>query len=83
MEQVVQEMLPSILKLYPDICKCEKCIDDIQCITLNNVKTAYFRSEMGGILLKVNSLQMQYKTDVINETTKAIKIVSQNVRHDS
>jgi hypothetical protein len=30
----------------------------------------------------VDELKIQYKTDIINQTTKAIEIVSRNVRHD-
>lgn len=80
-EQFVEEILPDILKQYPDICRCEKCISDIKCITLNNLKPAYFESEMGGLYLKLNSLQRQYITDVIQEATKAIQVVSQNTHH--
>jgi len=81
-EQVVEEILSDILKEYTDICKCERCINDIKCITLNNLKPSYFDSEIGGMYLKLKSLHAQYKTDVILESTKAIKIVSQNVKHD-
>ena len=80
-EQIVEEIIPSVLKGYSDICKCEKCVSDIKCIALNNLKPAYFDSEMGGVYLKLNSLHTQYKTDVVKETTKAIQIVSQNTHH--
>jgi len=83
MEKIVEDMLPNILRDYVDICKCEKCINDIKCITLNNLKPTYFGSDMGGVFLKVDGLKIQYKTDIINQTTKAIEIVSKNVRHDS
>jgi len=83
-EQVVEEILPNILKEFTDICKCQKCINDIKCITLNNLKLSYFASddEVGSIFFKLKSLQIQYKTYVINEATKAIKIVSQKPRHN-
>jgi len=80
-EQIIEEILPGVLKEYIDICKCEKCVSDIKCITLNNLKPAYFDSEIGGVYLKLNSLRIQYKTDVVQEATKAIQKVSQNIHH--
>ena len=81
-EQVVEEILSDILKECTNICKCERCINDIKCIILNNLKPSYFDTEIGGIYLKLKSLHLQYKTDVIYEATKAIKIVSQNINHN-
>lgn len=83
MEKIVEDMFPDILRNYSDVCKCEKCVNDMKCITLNNLKPAYFDSGMGGVFLKVNELKVQYKTDIITQITKAIEIVSKNVRHDS
>lgn len=83
MEKIVEDILPNVLRVYTDICKCEKCINDIKCITLNNLKPKYFDSNMGGIFLKVDELKIQYNTDILSEITKAIEIVSKNVRHDS
>jgi len=81
-EQMVEEILPTVLKNYESICKCEKCLNDIRCIALNNLKPLYYDSEKGGVYLKVKSLDLQYKTDVIREIANAIKIVSQNTNHN-
>lgn len=81
-EQIVEETLSHTLKLCPDICKCQKCINDIKCITLNNIKPKYFNDDMEGILLKLESLRIQYKTDILHQIIKSITIVSQNKRHD-
>ncbi len=81
-EKVVEELSSDILKEFTNICKCERCINDIKCITLNNLKPLYFDSEIGGIYLKLKSLHLQYITDVIREMTKAIQIVSDNTNHN-
>lgn len=80
-EQVVEEMSSDILKKWTDICKCERCLNDIKCITLNNLKPLYYDSEIGGVYLKLKSFHLQYKSDVVREMTKAIEIVSQNKNH--
>jgi len=38
MEIVVDNILKKILPDYSNLCKCEKCCDDIKAIALNNLK---------------------------------------------
>lgn len=61
--------------------KCDKCIDDIKAIALNNLEPIYVVSEKGNMYAKSNELNVQFRTDVIKELTEAIEIVSQNPRH--
>lgn len=81
MEDVVERALPQILSKYNNICKCDKCIDDIKALALNNLKPLYSVTEKGAIFIKVNELTVQFKTDVIDEIIKAIQTVSQNPHH--
>jgi competence protein ComFB len=64
-EQVIEEILPNILKEFTDICKCQKCINDIKCITLNNLKLSYFASddEVGSIFLKEIHAKLMYMSN--------------------
>lgn len=86
MEQVIEEELPNLLKDYvvknQDVCMCEKCQSDLKCIALNNLKPAYFTTELGSVYLKSENLNPQYHTDVISELTKAADIVFKNKRHN-
>jgi competence protein ComFB len=82
MEDIVREILPNILDKYKNICKCEKCMEDISAISLNNLKPLYFVTEKGAIYSKLKKLQVQFSADVINELTKAIEIVSKNPNHN-
>lgn len=81
MEHVVKHMLPDILSKYENICKCDKCIDDIEALALNNLKPLYSVTEKGAMFIKVNELAFQFRTDVINEIIQAIEIVSKNPNH--
>ena len=81
MEVIVDDLFPTIVDEYMDICKCDKCIDDIKAIALNNLEPIYVVSEKGNMYAKSNELNVQFRTDVIKELTEAIKIVSQNPRH--
>ncbi|NME95274.1 late competence development ComFB family protein [Clostridium cochlearium] len=81
MEVIVDDLFPTIIDEYMDICKCDKCIDDIKAIALNNLKPIYVVSEKGNMYAKSNELNVQFRTDVIKELTEAIEIVSENPRH--
>lgn len=82
METFVEIKLPELLLRYKDICKCEKCIEDIKAIALNNLKPLYSSSDKGNTYIKLNTLNNQFMTDVTKELTKAIEIVSKNQRHN-
>lgn len=81
MEDILDHFLPSIIAEYNDICKCEKCLEDIKAIVLNNLKPLYSATEKGGIYLKINETDIQFRTDIINAIVAAIAIVSQNPKH--
>jgi competence protein ComFB len=82
MEQVVDEMLVTTINRYENICKCEKCIDDIKALTLNNLKPLYVVTEKGSIYSRIKELQPQFSADIINELTKSIEVVSKNPDHN-
>lgn len=82
MESVVDNWLPKIISKYENICKCERCIEDIKAIALNGLKPTYVATQKGEVYTKVNELQTQFSTDTIRELTKAIEIVSKNPNHD-
>jgi competence protein ComFB len=82
MEFVIDHVLPDVLKPYNNICKCERCIEDIKAIALNNLKPMYIVTEKGNVYAKVNELKTQFMTDAITELVRAIEIVSKNPRHD-
>ena len=82
MEIIVEDLLPTMLDKYKGICKCDRCIDDIKAIALNNLKPIYVVSEKGNIYAKSNELNIQFRTDVIKELTEAVDIVSKNTRHE-
>ena len=82
MELIVDNLLPTILNEYKDICRCPRCIEDIKAITLNQLKPLYVVTEKGNIYAKLNELQMQFKADLTKEIIQAINIVSNNPRHN-
>ena len=82
MEDLVERTLPEILAGYPDICKCPNCLDEIRAKALNQLKPQYFVESRGNVFTKLNSLQSQFKTDIVTEIIKATDLISANPRHN-
>lgn len=82
MEDTVDAFLPHLIAKYPDICKCDRCMEDIKAIALNHLKPAYFVSHEGLLYSKIDEMTTQYKADLTTELTKALEIVSRNPRHN-
>lgn len=78
MEVIVNNLLPSLLEDYSRVCTCKICTDDIKALALNNLKPLYFVSEKRSPYVKLNELEIQFRTDVIKELTKAIEIVTRH-----
>lgn len=82
MEDIVDLELPIVLARYTDICKCPKCVDDIKAIALNKLAPRYVVTSKGLVYTKINELVNQFEADVTIVIVIAIKIVSQNPRHE-
>lgn len=81
MEIVLDDVLKDVLKQYKLKCSCERCLEDIKAITLNNLKPIYVASDKGILYTKLNDLSVQFKADVICQIMGAIKTVEEKPRH--
>jgi len=81
METFVWEYLDEILKKYPAICQCDICRHDIVAIALNNLPPKYIVREKGELYSKIDTLDTQYRIDVITALTRAAMIVKDQPRH--
>ncbi len=77
MEILVDEIISEIMENY-DICKCDKCIDDIRSIALNNLTPEYFVSSTNEGEKKAFLLDRQRRISVLTKVVEAIEIVSKN-----
>ena len=81
MEIIVEDVLDGILEKSDLKCKCQMCKDDIQAITLNNLKPIYVSTEQGELYTRLNEFSVQFKADVIQEILCSIEKVGENPRH--
>lgn len=81
-EIIVDDVLSNMLRAQELECQCEKCMDDIRAIALNNLEPKYVATERGILYSKLNEFSVQAKADVIRELTKAMEKVKENPRHN-
>lgn len=83
LEEIIETMLFDILKNYPDVCKCDKCISDMLALTLNCLTPKYVVSEQGKIYVRVlNEIDVQEKIKITTCIIKAIDKVHTCPKHD-
>ena len=82
MEDYVWELLPDVMKKYPDACTCDTCSADIAAIALRSLTPKYVVRPNGEIMAKTLDLP-QFTTSVVVELTKAIEAVSRNPKHET
>lgn len=81
MEDIVDKLLPELLKKKPEICNCEHCISDIKALALNNLPPKYIATEKGEVYSRISELSIQFETDVTRAILQAMEKVNQFPRH--
>lgn len=83
MEDAVDHVLPNLMKVFPKICFCEKCMMDIKALALNNLKPHYIVSDKGQLYTKVQEMSIQFEADVMKALIDAIAVVGAKPKHDT
>lgn len=82
MEDYVWELLPIVMKTYPNACTCDTCLADIAALALKSLAPKYVVRTNGEIIAKTLDLP-QFTISVVVELTKAIEAVSRNPKHEA
>jgi competence protein ComFB len=85
MEKLVYDRLLEILHgpVGRGVCKCELCIEDMQCLALNKLPTKYVSTSKGELFSKIDQQMIfQNKTDIDFAIFNAIEFVNHRPRHD-
>lgn len=80
MEDLVEDQFDEI-KDNLDCCTCEQCRSDIIAYALNQLPSKYVVSEIGELITKLHSLEVQKVTDVRRYLIEASGIVREHPRH--
>lgn len=81
MEELVMETLDQILAYSKKNCNCERCRLDAISIALNNLPPMYCVTDVGRAYKKIKAVEIQFKTDIVSEIVKALKLVKKSPRH--
>jgi len=82
MEQMVRNKLQDRLE-KSDCCKCDKCLDDMMAIALNNLPPKYVSTPRGELFSRVgSSLEKQNSLDIEFAVISAIEFVANHPHHD-
>ncbi len=81
MESVVYDKLELILEKEEAGCRCEQCMSDVICLTLNKIPPKYVASDAGVLLTKVSVVTHQDEIDILNKIVESLVIVRKNPRH--
>ncbi|MCM1022975.1 MAG: late competence development ComFB family protein [Prevotella sp.] len=80
MESIVRERLEFLLQGH-DCCKCDKCIDDMMALSLNELRPKYVNSHKGELFSRLDTTKYQNTIDIDVAITKAISMVSSKPQH--
>lgn len=78
---LLDEVLGNYARKYPDICRCERCRDDIMALALNSLPVKYVVTNQGTIITRTVYECIGGKVQVIAAITSAIQKVQKNPRH--
>jgi len=81
MEEVVSNILEDIIGGIEGVCKCPKCRMDIMALALNRLPGKYVVTSRGRVYARISELELQFKTDVVRELTKAMGRVKKYAQH--
>lgn len=76
---ILQKLDETIDRL--ECCKCKKCRMDIASYALNRLPPKYVATYEGEVYAKLETLSLQYETDLLNALYQAAQIVTKNPRH--
>lgn len=82
MENMVDIRLVELLKTN-ECCSCEKCLEDIKCIALNNLPSKYVSTSMGELFSRIDQQMVRQNTlDIDVAVINALQFVKKRPRHE-
>jgi len=81
MESMVQVKLDEVIDML-DCCKCEQCRMDIVSYALNRLPPKYVATLEGEVYSKLDTLTLQYETDMFSALYQGAVAVSKHPRHN-
>jgi len=81
MEDMVAELVEQLCQEKRGCCPCANCRADVMAMALNQLPPKYVVTQKGAAFTKLQTLDLQFKTDVVREVLRAISKIAKSPRH--
>ena len=80
MQVLVEEKAPRYAKMF-GLCTCERCMEDVKALTLNNLPSKYVVLEPGDRIPRLTVYEGRFASDITAQMLKACKLVMAHPHH--
>lgn len=81
MEDIVLRYVDGVIK-SGGICDCDTCKSDVIAYALNHLQPHYVATTKGQLIVKAQSYEVQFRTDVLAALSAAVEQVKKYPRHE-
>ena len=80
MQVLVEEKAPKYVQMF-GLCSCERCLEDVKALTLNNLPPKYVVLERGDMIPRLTVYEGKFSSDITAQLLKACKMVMERPHH--
>ena len=80
MQVLVEEKAPSYAQMF-GLCSCERCLEDVKALTLNNLPSKYVVLEPGDRIPRLTVYEGRFASDITAQLLQACKLVMAHPHH--
>ena len=80
MQVLVEEKAPKYVQMF-GLCSCERCMEDVKALTLNNLPPKYVVLERGDMIPRLTVYEGKFSSDITAQLLQACKLVMERPHH--
>ena len=80
MQVLVEEKAPRYTKMF-GLCTCERCMEDVKALTLNNLPSKYVVLEPGDRIPRLTVYEGRFASDITSQLLQACKVIMAHPHH--
>lgn len=81
MQVLVEEQAPRYVKMF-GLCGCDRCMEDVKALTLNNLPSKYVVLEPGDRIPRLTVYEGRFASDITAQMLQACRLVMAHPHHD-
>ena len=80
MQVLVEEKAPKYTQMF-GLCSCQRCLEDVKALTLNNLPSKYVVIEPGDRIPRLTVYEGRFASDITAQMLQACKVISAHPHH--